>query len=312
MSDHESAKDLKSKNKKKPIKSKSKAPKSKLTIKLYDKEYPSLLKYPFKSKFKYFEKYIKHDHPHTLKEPYVHDFRLKDSKKLAKPSFSNEPGCWECDLMFTSFLDPNDMYQYDQSYLVAINVNTRYLIVEPIGGKDKESVENALIEAIHKVEDCESYIKTIKCDGEGAFGGLSNDGFIVINIENAEDNLYGDLMDDIKQAYKGTSTKKKKAIQSDILNNAPNAKKLVRYIYENTDEVYVGDDDDPSGSLEDRLCLASRDYIYFNGHIEQQEPISNSTFNVDIAMNAAYERNKERIMNESIRPISDGIYAYYN
>ena len=65
--------------------------------------------------------------------------------------------------------------------------------------------------------------------------------------------------------------------------------------------IYLSDSDDVDG-----------DYIYFNGHIEQQEPISNSTFNVDIAMNAAYERNKERIMNESIRPISDGIYAYYN
>ena len=73
--------------------------------------------------------------------------------------------------------------------------------------------------------------------------------------------------------------------------------------------IYLSDSDD-----------VDDDYIYFNGpsglalrgHIEQQEPISNSTFNVDIAMNAAYERNKERIMNESIRPISDGIYAYYN
>ena len=261
MSDHESAKDLKSK---------SKDTKTKLTTKFYDKEYPSLLKYPFKSKFKYFEKYIKHDHPHTLKEPYVHDFRLKDSKKLAKPNFSNEPGCWECDLMFTSYLDPNDMYQYEQINLVAINVNTRYLIVEPINGKDKESVENALIEAICKVEDCESCIKTIKCDGEGAFGGLSNDGFIVIKVKNSADNIYGDLMDDIKKAYKRTSTKKKWTstkkkgtshediwadIQSDILNNEPNAKEHIRDIYESTDTVYVDDGDDDEEESKERKFL---------------------------------------------------------
>lgn len=35
-------------------------------------------------------------------------------------------------------------------------------------------------------------------------------------------------------------------------------------------------------------------------------------FNVDEAMNFAYQKNKDKILNESIRPIGDDIFAYYN
>lgn len=35
-------------------------------------------------------------------------------------------------------------------------------------------------------------------------------------------------------------------------------------------------------------------------------------FNVDVAMNEAYERNKNKIDSESIRPIGTDIFAYYN
>lgn len=37
-----------------------------------------------------------------------------------------------------------------------------------------------------------------------------------------------------------------------------------------------------------------------------------SFFDVDAAMNEAYERNKHKINSESIRPIGDDIFAYYN
>lgn len=37
-----------------------------------------------------------------------------------------------------------------------------------------------------------------------------------------------------------------------------------------------------------------------------------SFFDVDAAMNQAYERNKHKINSESIRPIGDDIFAYYN
>ena len=35
-------------------------------------------------------------------------------------------------------------------------------------------------------------------------------------------------------------------------------------------------------------------------------------FNIDDEMTKAYQRNESRIMNESIRPIANGIYSYYN
>ena len=91
---------------------------SKKLYKLYEGEYPSLLRYPFKSKYHKLESTIK-------SEPYVPDYKLKPTKKLMKPNFSRTPGCWEMDIMFAG----------PTTYLVLINVNTRFLIVEPIFGK---------------------------------------------------------------------------------------------------------------------------------------------------------------------------------
>ena len=43
------------------------------------------------------------------------------------------------------------------------------------------------------------------------------------------------------------------------------------------------------------------------------EPISEEKpFDIDDEMNKAYHRNELRIKNESIRPIANGIYSYYN
>ncbi len=54
---------------------------------------------------------------------------------------------------------------------------------------------------------------------------------------------------------------------------------------------------------------------------KKQEPITNKfeghspanqRFDIDEAMNAAYLKNKDKIKNASIRPIANGIYAWYN
>ena len=134
------------------------------SIRFYDKEYSSILKYPFKSKYKYLESNLQPFYESTIKtEPFIPDFKLKSCKQLSKPNFSNEPGCWEADLMFASYYTQNANYERSserlfepealcaersvalktsQIYLVMINVNTRYLIVEPM--KDKSDVSNAL------------------------------------------------------------------------------------------------------------------------------------------------------------------------
>ena len=63
------------------------------SIRFYDKDYSPLLKYPFKSKYKY-----NLAPPNVLTEPFIPDFKLKACKRLSKPNFSNEPGCWEADV----------------------------------------------------------------------------------------------------------------------------------------------------------------------------------------------------------------------
>ena len=64
-------------------------------------------------------------------------------------------------------------------------------------------------------------------------------------------------------------------------------------------------------------ALALSDKVDDAELIEQLEsdPIDNqfdTEFDVDSAMNNAYRRNKNKIMNESIRPIGEDIFAYYN
>ena len=76
------------------------------SIRFYDKEYSSILKYPFKSKYKYLESNLQPFYESTIKtEPFIPDFKLKSCKLLSKPNFSNEPGCWESDLMFASYYE---------------------------------------------------------------------------------------------------------------------------------------------------------------------------------------------------------------
>ena len=99
------------------------------SLRIYDKEYPSLLKYPFKSKYKYVESNLQPLYQTNIKtEPFIPDFKLKSCKQMSKPNFSNEPGCWKADLMFASYYTP-ELKKISQIYLVLINVNTKYLMV---------------------------------------------------------------------------------------------------------------------------------------------------------------------------------------
>ena len=107
-----------------------------------------ILHYPFKSKPNFTT---------APREPNVPDHKLKIAKKLAKLDYSNEPGCWEIDLMFVE----------NQIYFVMINVNTRYLIVEPIPNREAGTLSRALCNIL--IHNNELEVNTIKVDGEKGF-----------------------------------------------------------------------------------------------------------------------------------------------
>lgn len=203
-------------------------------FKIYDNEYQSLLKYPFKSKFKYFEKYIKDINPNAVKEPYIHDFRLKDAKKLSKPNFSNEPGCWECDLMFINYFDSKDNITKEQIYLVLINVNTRYLIVEPIKNKSYDELIDIFRKVIESQLDYESCIKTIKCDGESAFESIQKE-IIIVNIAGQPPKVISNLTQLINNAFREAKRSDKEFYQDSILKGFD--KQYIRRILEFVDMI---------------------------------------------------------------------------
>ena len=163
--------------------SKSEKPKKPTkSLRIYDKEYPSLLKYPFKSKYKYVKSNLQPIYNTNIKtEPFIPDFKLKSCKQMSKPNFSNEPGCWEADLMFSHYYeDLVNPVKQEQIYLVLINVNTRYLIVEPMSKKDEiPQVLQRIVENNSKFE-----FKTIKCDGEPGFIGLKDNCILLIYQDN--------------------------------------------------------------------------------------------------------------------------------
>lgn len=62
-------------------------------------------------------------------------------------------------------------------------------------------------------------------------------------------------------------------------------------------------------SSEDSFDESDESFYHIN---DIQQQTHSNRFNVDKAMNNAYMRNKDKIVNESIRPIADDIFAYYN
>ena len=207
------------------------------TIKIYDKEYSSLLKYPFKSKYKYVS--------NIEKEPYIPDYRLKTCKKMSKPNFSNERGCWEIDLMFVSYYN-SQLESIKQTYLVLINVNTRFLIIEPLIYENNESInkeiiddvivddknsikniqniQNALFRIMNKYFDFE--FNTFKCDGESSFKTMYNNNLV---IETSKKRIIiSDINQTLKDAnYRGQTNRDQ--IIDDLIKNH-NKKVLKKYI----------------------------------------------------------------------------------
>lgn len=165
------------------------------SVRIYDKEYNSLLNYPFKSKYKYIDNYIQPFFKSDIKtEPFIPDFKLKSCKELSKPNFSNEPGCWEADLMFSKYYT-RDLTKENKIYLVLINTNTRYLIVEPV--KDKGNIWFSLERIIIRYP--QFLFKTIKCDGEPGLKEMK-DNSVVIWFSTGETTLIFDLKAVIKEA----------------------------------------------------------------------------------------------------------------
>lgn len=77
-------------------------------IRIYDKTYKSLLNYPFKSKYKSISSMNPLFYMQFEPEPFVKDYKLKVVKKLSKPTFSYEPGCYEIDLMHVKYYENKD------------------------------------------------------------------------------------------------------------------------------------------------------------------------------------------------------------
>lgn len=153
-----------------------------------------MLKYPFTSKYKYFE------YNDLEKEPYVHDYRLKTCKQYMKPNFSNEPYCYEADLMFVK----------NTIYFVLINVNTRYLIVEQIKDRRLSTLSYTLANILVKY-DIE--IKTIKSDGERGFIKLAND---IIELTLNDDSIL--YVPNLHERVKESSIRSKDKVLDKIIN----------------------------------------------------------------------------------------------
>ena len=139
------------------------------SFKIFDNEYNSLLKYPFKSKISKLDPSQFIINPETHHEPFVKDFKLKSCSPYSKPDFSLEPGCWEVDLMFAKYTTRADgtesVVVHETIYLIMVNVNTRYLIVEPLKNRLADTIKTAYTKIIlEKYDDFK--FNTIKCDGE--------------------------------------------------------------------------------------------------------------------------------------------------
>ncbi len=180
-----------------------KIPKEKQKIKLFktlleDDDF-EWIDYPFKSKISKLNPDNFIYNPKINHEPFAHDYKLKPCLKFAKPDFSPEPGCWEVDLMFVNYVDwengeaiiemeqdedndnndEDDIVEYDddidnleaykyskesKAYLIMVNTNTRYLIVEPIENREKKAIISAYQRIFKRFDDFK--FDTIKCDGE--------------------------------------------------------------------------------------------------------------------------------------------------
>ena len=90
------------------------------------------LKYPFNSKLYAYNKLYGEDNKII---PKPRDQSLKTMKKQSlRPTYSKQPNSWQMDIMFTK----------RRAYLILININTRYLFMEPISNKSEQEITRVL------------------------------------------------------------------------------------------------------------------------------------------------------------------------
>ena len=112
-------------------------------------KYEGTVKYPWKSKIRYWIK----NHPYEETEERAPDYKIK-IKKLSRPSFSEFPNCWEIDEVF-------NLIEHGDQYLFCLNVNTRYLVVFRLYDKKLSSFVDKFQEL------CQLFIvKSVRCDGD--------------------------------------------------------------------------------------------------------------------------------------------------
>jgi hypothetical protein len=132
----------------------------------------NVLKYPFRSKVKKFEKMINKNGKHNVANMNIdtsitkdRDYRLKPLKnKFSRPSFAYYPNSWEIDHI---------QHSRNNTYLFAININTRYLYTIKV--RDKTSDSTRL--AINKLIEMERTkfnkdVRNIRGDGDKGFQAL--------------------------------------------------------------------------------------------------------------------------------------------
>jgi hypothetical protein len=92
------------------------------------------------------------------------DSKKPNRKKLQRPSFSNEPGCWIFDFVFQ--LGGKGTIDW----LFMMNINTRYLFAMPAQHKSADEVRNALFALFDHLRKFPGQaVKSIIGDGEAAF-----------------------------------------------------------------------------------------------------------------------------------------------
>ena len=120
-----------------------------------------LLDYPFRSKL---SAYLAKTDTLEMDFPeFVNDKQIsKLAQKFKKPNYSPYRNSWEMDIMFAI------SGKIHKLYLVFLNINTRYAIVEPIKNKSADEVTR-VINLIRNEKNIP--IDHIKGDGETAFAG---------------------------------------------------------------------------------------------------------------------------------------------
>ena len=140
-------------------------PKKKKDLVVEDKKIDEniLLDFPFRSKL---SAYLAKTENVDMEFPeFVNDKQLtRLARKFKKPNYSPVRNSWEMDIMFANF------GKIHKLYLVLLNINTRYAIVEPIKNKSAAEVSRVIKETRDK-DGRNIPIDHLKGDGEAAFAG---------------------------------------------------------------------------------------------------------------------------------------------